>query len=135
MSDFYRSLCVVNNMDESVISYRDAKMWATLCHLAGLLSFIGIPFLGVIAQLVIWLVKREEHPLIDEHGREALNFQISLIIYTIVAGLLCATVIGLVVGLPLIFLLLIVEFILLVIAGYQTSQGEDWRYPLTIRLL
>lgn len=122
-------------MDESLTSYRDAKMWATLCHLAGFLSFVGIPFAGVAGPLAIWLIKREEHPLIDENGREALNFQLSLVIYSIIGFLLCATVIGIVIGIPLLLALFVVEFILLAVGAYKTSQGEEWRYPLTIRML
>ncbi len=122
-------------MDESLTSYRDAKMWATLCHLAGFLSFVGIPFAGVIGPLAIWLVKREEHPLIDENGREALNFQLSLVVYSIIGFLLCVTVIGMVIGIPLLLALFVIEIILLAVGAYKTSQGEEWRYPLTIRML
>ena len=58
-----------------------------LCHLSAFAGFTGIPFGTILGLLVIWLLKREESPFIDTHGKEALNFQISVIIYGIISAI------------------------------------------------
>lgn len=106
-----------------------ARQWAVGAHLAGLSSLVGIP--GVIGVLVVWLIKKDEHPLVDEHGKEALNFQISLFIYAAISAVLVLLLVG------LLFLLFVAIFglIMPIIAAVKTSNGEDYRYPLTLRLI
>jgi uncharacterized Tic20 family protein len=63
-------------------------MWAMFCHLAGLGGLV-VPAIGsVIAPLVIWQIKKDEFEFVDDQGKEAVNFQISILIYALVAGLL-----------------------------------------------
>jgi len=114
-------------------SSRDARMWAMFCHLAGLAAFIPIiPAFGcIIGPLVIWLLKKEEFPFVDKHGKEALNFQISMFIYAFIAGLLCFVIIGFFL-LPIVIL---TDIILLIVAAIKANDGQDYRYPLTIRLI
>ena len=110
---------------------RDARMWAMFCHLAGLAGVI-IPAIGcVIGPLVVWLIKKEEFPFVDEQGKEALNFQISMFIYGVVAGLLCFACIGFVLA-PLVG---ITDLVFLIIAAIKANDGVHYRYPLTIRLV
>ncbi len=106
-------------------------MWATFCHLAGLLSLTGIPFAGLIGPLVLWLAKRDDDPFIDDQGRESVNFQISMGIYMILAGLLCVILIGI----PILMGLVLAELILIILACVRSNEGELYRYPLTIRFL
>jgi uncharacterized Tic20 family protein len=108
-----------------------AVTWATFCHLGGLSLFIGIPFGNMIVPLVIWLIKKNELPFVDEQGKESLNFQISMTIYGIIAGLLCYVFIGFV----LLPILLVANIVLVIIATVKTSRGEGYRYPLTIRII
>jgi uncharacterized Tic20 family protein len=110
---------------------RQANMWAMLCHLTALSIYIGIPFGHIIGPLVIWLIKKDEFPFVDEQGKESLNFQISVTIYCIVAGLLCVILIGFVL-LPVI---LVADIVLIIIATVKTNKGESYRYPLTIRFI
>lgn len=110
---------------------RDTRMWGMFCHLAGLACFVGIPCANIVAPLVIWLIKREDSPFIDEQGKESLNFQISMTIYGVVGALLCFLLIGFVV-LPV---LLIADVILIIIAAIKANNGESYRYPLTIRFV
>lgn len=112
---------------------RDARMWAMFCHLAGLAGFVPIvPAFGcIIGPLIVWLTKKEESPFIDQHGKEALNFQISMFIYGLVAGLLCFVCVGFVL-LPLV---VIVDIILLIVAAIKANDGYHYRYPLTIRFV
>lgn len=107
------------------------RNWAVLCHLGGFGLYL-IPTVGhVLVPLVIWLLKRNESPFIDENGREALNFQISVTIYGVIAGVLAFVLVGFV----LLAALAVFQFVLMVIASVRASQGESYRYPLTLRLI
>ncbi len=109
---------------------REERMWAMFCHLSGLVGFI-FPFGNIIAPLVIWLVKKEEYPLVNDQGKEALNFQISMTIYIIASVIL----IILIIGIPLLIILGIFSLIVVIIAAIKANEGEKYRYPLTIRFL
>jgi uncharacterized Tic20 family protein len=110
---------------------KDACTWAMLCHIAGLGGFV-VPAIGsVIGPLVVWQIKKDLHPFVNQHGKEALNFQISMLIYGVIAGLLCFVCIGMVL-LPAV---VIVDIVFLIIAALKASNGEAYRYPLTIRLI
>jgi uncharacterized Tic20 family protein len=109
---------------------RDERMWAMFCHLSGLAGFI-FPFGNIIAPLVIWMVKKEEYELVNDQGKEALNFQISMTIYILASVVL----IFLVIGIPLLIILGIFSLIVVIIAAIKANEGEKYRYPLTIRFL
>jgi len=109
---------------------RDERMWAMFCHLSGLAGFV-FPFGNIIAPLVIWLVKKEEYPMVNEHGKEALNFQISMTIYIIASIIL----IILVIGIALIIILSLFSLIVIIIASIKANEGEKYKYPITIRFL
>ncbi|GAA4872650.1 DUF4870 domain-containing protein [Paenibacillus vulneris] len=96
-----------------------------------LLSHVLCIILGVLAPLIIWLIKKDESAYIAEHAKESLNFQISMIIYSFVAGILCFAVIGFV----LLPLLGIFALIVIIIASVRASKGQMYEYPLTIRLI
>jgi uncharacterized Tic20 family protein len=103
---------------------------AVVMQLLGFAGFV-FPFGNIIAPLILWLVKRAESPLLDRTGKEVVNFQISYTIYASVAGLLCFVLVGFLI-LPAIFILWVV---FMVVAAVKTGNGEEYRYPLTIRLL
>ena len=107
----------------------NARMWAVAAHLSAFTMFIGIP--PVIGPLIVWLVKRNDDPYIDFHGKEAVNFNISFLIYMLVSGLLILVVVGIVL-LPIAGL---VWLVLVIVAAVKTSDGEHYRYPLTIRFI
>ena len=109
---------------------RDERMWAMFCHLSGLAGFV-FPFGNIIAPLVIWMIKKEEYPLVNDQGKEALNFQISMTIYIIASVIL----IFLVIGIPLLILLGLFSLIVIIIASIKANEGEKYRYPFTIRFL
>jgi uncharacterized Tic20 family protein len=112
---------------------KDARMWAMFCHLGGLAMFIPVlPVIGnVIAPLIIWQIKKDDYPFVNEQGKEAVNFQISMLIYGLVAGLLCFACIGLIL-LPAV---VVVDVIFLLIAAVKANEGYHYRYPLTIRFI
>ena len=119
------------NQPSPQIDQKQERMWAMISHLAALVAFIGIPFGNVLGPLVVWLIKKNEMPLVDTNGKEALNFQISMTIYFIVAGLLAFIVIGI----PLMFLIGIANLVLVIMAAVKVNNGEEYAYPMTIRLI
>jgi uncharacterized protein len=112
---------------------RDARMWAMFCHLAGLVAFLPVaPVLGgLIVPLIIWQIKKDDFEFVDEQGKEAVNFQISILLYAVAAGLLCFLCIGFVL-LPAVC---IVDVVFLLIAGVKANSGEHYRYLLAIRFI
>jgi len=110
---------------------KDARMWAMICHLAGLAGII-LPASGnIVAPLIIWQIKKEDNPFIDEQGKEAVNFQISMSIYLIASIILSFICIGI----PLIIATIIVFFVFTLIAAVKANNGYHYRYPLTIRFI
>ncbi len=107
----------------------DEKNWAMLCHLGGLVHFL--PFGQIIVPMIIWMVKKEELPFVDDQGKEALNFQISMLIYY----LICIPLIFIVIGIFLLAMLGLINLILVILAAVKAQQGEAFRYPLSLNLI
>src|ERR1700682_6385575 len=109
----------------------NVKSWCVACHLSALAGFV-IPPLGHIGgPLIVWLVKRGDSPEIDAHGKESLNFQLSMLIYNVIAGILCIVLIGI----PILILLYILNIVFVIVASIKASEGTLYRYPMTIRFL
>lgn len=108
----------------------EARTWAMFAHLSALSGYL-IPFGNIVGPLIIWSIKRETDPFIDDQGKEALNFQISMTIYTLILGILSIVIIGLIL-LPVLF---VFHLVFIIIASVKSNQGETYRYPLTIRLV
>ena len=106
---------------------RNTAVAAHLSTLAGLV----VPFGSVIGPLAVWLTRRDRDPFIDQTGREALNFGISIAIYGL--GALVAAL--MLVGIPLLMVGVIAWVVLASLAAVKASQGEAYRYPLTLRLI
>ena len=116
---------------ETSTSSRDVRTWNVLCHATALAGFF-VPLAGhILGPLIVWLAKRNDSPEIDEHGKESLNFQISMLIYNVIAGVLCLVLIGFVI----LAILHILNLVLVIIASIQASEGKFYRYPLAIRLI
>ena len=109
---------------------RDENMWAMFCHLSAL-SGIIIPFGHIIGPLVIWLIKKDEFALVNDQGKEALNFQISMTIYLLVSVVLIIVLIGIVMLIGLV----IFDIIVTIIAMVKANEGVPYRYPLCIRFI
>jgi len=105
-----------------------------LCHLGGLAGFI-IPFGNIIAPLVIWLIKKDEDKFVDDHGKEALNFQITLMIAAMAGFILTVIVITACVGIPLMIAVGVCNIVFCIIAAIKANKGEAYRYPIAIRLI
>ena len=113
------------------VSSADVRTWNVLCHASALLGLF-LHFLGhLLGPLIVWLVKRGDSPEIDAHGKESLNFQLSMLIYDAVAGILCIILIGI----PILIALWIMNTVFVIIASIRASEGKFYRYPITIRFL
>ena len=109
----------------------NVRTWCAFCHASALLG-VFLHFPGhLIPPLIIWLVKRDQSPEIDAHGKEAVNFQISMLIYNAIAAVFCIALIGFVL-LPVLWVL---NAVFVIIAAIQASDGKFYRYPMTIRFI
>jgi uncharacterized Tic20 family protein len=109
---------------------RQTRQWALFLHLSLLANYL-VPLAGLVLPIVIWQLKKDELPGIDAHGKNALNWIISKVIYLVVSGIL----IFLVIGIPLLIALGIVGIIFPIIAALKANNGEVWKYPLAIEFL
>ncbi|MFC1806062.1 DUF4870 domain-containing protein [Planctomycetota bacterium] len=109
----------------------DERQWAMFCHLAGLASNV-MPFGNVIGPLVVWLIKKDVYPMVDDQGKEALNFQITMTLAALVcipfAFLFCT-------GFFLIMAVHVYSIVMAIVAGVKANSGEPYRYPITIRFV
>jgi uncharacterized Tic20 family protein len=114
----------------TAMSEKDARTWAMLCHIGAFAGYI-IPFGHIVAPLVIWLIKKEGSPFVDDQGKESLNFQISMSIYAIIGLVLTLVVIGAV----LLMAAVIFDVVMVIIAAVRANSGERYRYPLCMRFI
>ena len=114
----------------------DTRAWAVAAHLSALVS-IFIAGLAFIGPLVVYAVKKDD-PYVRRHAAEALNFQLSALIYALVLGLIFIVSLLFIVGLlliPLLIALAVAWFVLICIAAVKAGDGHEYRYPLTIRFV
>ncbi len=114
----------------------DARQWAMFAHLSALLgAFVALAFLG---PLVVWLLKKDAHPFVADQAREALNFNLSMLLYGVVATAVTFVLTFVLVGFLLLPLLAaggIAWLVLVVIGGVKANEGVAFRYPFTIRFV
>jgi uncharacterized Tic20 family protein len=106
------------------------RTWGMLCHISALAGFV-IPFGNIIGPLIIYSMKKDEYPFVADQGRESLNFQISVMVYLLMAFLLLLLVFGIL----FIIVIPILSFILTVIAAVRANDGEYYRYPFCIHFI
>lgn len=99
----------------------------TMALLSHLLCFV----VGILAPLIIWVIKKDQSAYIDRHAKESLNFQLSVMIYGFISGILCLVLIGIV----MLLALGVFTVVCLIIASVKAASGQEYRYPLTIRLV
>ena len=99
------------------------------CHLGTLVTWF--PFANIILPLTIWLVKKDTSPLVNDQGKEALNFQITILIgYAI-----CIPLVLLLIGIPAMAALFLYHVIFSIVAAIKANEGRAYRYPYTLRLV
>ena len=110
---------------------KEEQNWAMICHLSALAGCL-IPFGNIVGPLIVWLIKRAEMPMVEYHGKEAINFQITVSIAMVISIVLMLVLIGFLLA----FIVGLGALILTVMAAVAVSNGNyDYRYPLSIRLL
>lgn len=103
--------------------------WAMLTHLSGLACVIGIP--SFIGPLVLWLIKKDEMPIVDRAGKEALNFHLTMLIALILSAVLTMVIVGFVTLIAASLLMIIFP----IIAAMEANKGNDYTYPLSFRFI
>ncbi len=144
---------------------RSVCLWGMACHLSAIVcapfNCVLIPFVSLIVPYLVWISGRDKHPFVDDQGRESLNFQISMAIYTISVGILsiflflltCGIVLSSPIGssidssignvlnwLFVMFLAVVVLFgffqiAVIILAAVKAYNGQSYRYPFTLRFL
>jgi uncharacterized protein len=104
------------------------KIWSMLSHLSALFGMVGI---GIILPLVVYLAMRQESEYLAQNAKEALNFHISILIYSIC----CIPLVFIVIGIPMLILIGVGSLVLSIIATIKASEGGCYHYPLTLRLV
>ena len=114
------------------LSQSDDKLWASLAHFGGVLSFIP--------PLIIWLVFKDRGPLVNQEGKESLNYQITIAIawvaYAIVSSILAfIPILGPILALILVLAIWAAQIVFPIIGGVKVNGGGTYRYPFAIRLI
>lgn len=109
----------------------DSRMWGMWCHLAAFCGYVGVPFGHIIGPLVVWQMKKNDSTYVDQQGKEAVNFQLSMTIYMILSAILIIVFVGII----LLIILGLADLILTIIAAIKANNGISYRYPLTIRFI
>ena len=113
----------------------EERQWAMFAHLSAIVAaVVGLSFLG---PLVIWLIKKDTMPFVDDQGKEALNFNIMLlIVFAILWALTFVTFgIGILLTGPLTFIIGVAALVLVIMAGIKANEGVAYRYPFSLRLI
>jgi len=123
------NMCNADSGKNAVLSH-DEKNWGMFCHVAALAGFV-VPFGNIIGPLVIWLIKKDLYGFVDYNAKQALNFQITMIIALIVSALLCLVLIGffLMIGIAIFALVVTIRAIV------ASSRGEYYVYPCSIQFI
>lgn len=111
----------------------ESKTWGMILHLSVFAGYV-VPLAGLIAPIVIWQIKKDEFPILDAHGKNLMNFLITILIASVVAGLLTATVILAIIGIPLLIALGIAGIVMPIIAAIKANDGIVWPYPYTLKI-
>jgi len=109
---------------ETAAVSQDSKNMGMLCHLLGI-------FTGFLGPLILWLIKKDEDKFVDQQGKEALNFQIT-VIFAIIASYILMIVF---IGILLLPATLICNLIFSIMGSIAASKGQNYRYPVSIRLI
>jgi uncharacterized Tic20 family protein len=119
----------------------EERQWAMFAHLSALLGGLVTGWVGgwgwFLGPLIIWLVKKETMPFVNDQAKEALNFNITIaIIFVILTILSVATLgIGFFIALPLMFIIGIAALVFIIMAAIKANEGKAYRYPFALRLI
>jgi uncharacterized Tic20 family protein len=122
----------MNMSDVSITSPSvEERNWAVLAHLSALLGLVVWAAGILLGPLIVWLVKRDTLPFVNDQAREALNFQITVFL----AGIVCTALIFVLIGIPLLVALGLFDLVFVIIAAVKANEGVAYRYPICLRLI
>lgn len=134
------------------MNQKDERTWGTLVHLGGIIGMSVNPTVGnIICVLILWLIKRNESTFVDDQGKEAINFQITVSIASVLVSVIISITsgfwsltgfwnrgwnFGAVVGWAWLGgLVWLLNLIFSIIAAVKASSGEAYKYPLSLRIV
>ena len=121
-------------MTAAVLTRENERNWAAAAHLSAFLGyFTGVGFW--LGPLVLWLVFQDRSRTVSNHAKEALNFNLSLLIYSAVVGALCFLLVGFLLLPIFVPLVIVVQLVLPIVAAIAAKDGQPYRYPLILRLV
>lgn len=115
---------------ETVTDLRQVRLWSLMCHLSGMFGWM-IPLGNIFGPLIIWYAKRDSIPDVGEHGRHALNFQFTMVLYFFVSVLLVYWY----VGIFMLYAVAVFQMACTCLASFRAYQGKPFHYPLTVEFL
>ncbi len=119
--------------DQPVVN-QEQRTWAMIAHLSAFAMYLtGIGH--ILGPLIVWLMKRDGNPFVDDQAKEALNFQITCSILFGIGIVLCFTIIFAIIGIPMLWALGIYHVVCMLIAAVKSYDGVAFRYPMTIRFI
>jgi uncharacterized Tic20 family protein len=119
-----------NDPSQAGLPVPDQRQWAMFAHLSALAGLV-MPFGSILGPLIVWLIKKDTMPLVNDQGKEALNFNITVAM----AAVVCGVLVFVLVGFLLLPALVITWLAFVIIATIKASEGVTYRYPFTLRLV
>jgi len=119
------------NVETELSVPAEARQWGMICHIIALVGLAGNGIGFLVAPLVVWLVKKREHPFVDDQGKEAVNFQLTMLLAFVISFVLAFFVIGFF----FLLILMILAIVMPIVAAIKANEGEYYRYPFTIRFI
>lgn len=117
------------------LSDEEARTWAAIAHVSALVGLLGNGIGFLLGPLIVWAAKRDDHPFVDEQGKEAVNFQLTIMVAGAIGIALVFTVVGILIAIPLFLALAVVAIVFPIIAAVQAHEGKTFRYPFAWRIL
>jgi len=114
-------------MEETTTYTQSERDWAMFCHLSAFAGYF-FPFGGILGPIICWISRKDESEWVNFNGKSSLNFQLSLLLYTVLAIPLCFII----VGIPVLIFLFILEIVCIIVASIRAAKGEVFKYPLSI---
>ncbi len=107
-------------------------MVAMLCHLLSFSGFIvTVPGASIIGPLILWAIKKDDMPFVNDQGKEAINFNITVSLIVV----FCALTVWLILPFFVLIGVTIAAVVLVIIAAIQANEGKTYRYPFILRLV
>jgi uncharacterized Tic20 family protein len=107
----------------------EAKTWGMVAHLSALIGFTGVP--SVVGPLIVWAIKKDTMPFVNDQAKEAMNFNITVLI----AILVCIPTFCIGIGFVLLPIIGIAALVFMILAALKAKEGVAYRYPFTLRLI